>query len=276
MNFKNLLSLSFLFVTCGTLFLSSCGTNSVTSSNSEELNIPSATSESEQESPFPYLNKSAVFVGDSITFGVYASEDSKYWRRLQSNLLLSEAIGMGESGSSVSLMSDYRDHWPPLTARYKNIPAADMIFIFMGTNDYGHETPLGTIEDSEDVSFYGAWNVIIPEIQEMHPDSKIILITPTRRYGFGVSTSSGEPFTFDYLPNGKGHSLPDYVNAIKDIAAKYSLKLIDLYSLLGSKLDASDENIKTLYMPDGLHPNSFGHKLIADTIEDWLIENPLF
>ena len=85
----------------------------------------------------------------------------------------------------------------------------------MGTNDYGHETPMGTIDDMEDISFYGALNVIIPGIQ-------------------------------------------------KEVCEKYDVPVIDLFTLSG--MDPSLSEVRTQYMPDGLHPNAAGHERIAAII----------
>ena len=71
---------------------------------------------------------------------------------------------MGVGGSCVSAKSNYGTGNYPLINRYQNIPDKDLITIYMGTNDYGHNTPMGTIDDTTDVSFYGALNVIIPGI----------------------------------------------------------------------------------------------------------------
>ena len=155
-----------------------------------------------------------------------------------------------------------------LINRYQNIPHSDLIIIYMGTNDYGHETPLGTIDDTTDTSFYGALNVIIPWLIENRPNSRIVIMTPIHRYGFGTSSITGTAFTYDYLPNGRGYKLSDYVNALKDIANKYSLPVIDLYNLF--TLDPTDATTRTNYIPDGLHPNAAGHRLLADTIKNSL------
>ena len=78
---------------------------------------------------------------------------------------------MGVGGSCVSAKSDYGTGNSPLINRYTSIPESDIITIYMGTNDYGHETPMGTIDDMTDISFYGALNVIISGIQKAHPNA---------------------------------------------------------------------------------------------------------
>lgn len=213
-----------------------------------------------------WANKTMVCVGDSITAGSGTTET--YWAMLKDILGLSKMTGMGVGGSCVSAQSDYGTGNSPLINRYKNIPEADLITIFMGTNDWGHETPLGTIEDTTDVSFYGALNVIIPGLMTMYPNARIIWITPMHRYGFGTSKILGTAFTYDHVANGRGCTLKDYVDAIKDVCGRYSIPIIDLYSMSG--LHPSIAAHKSTYMPDGLHPNKAGHEKMAYLISKWL------
>ena len=212
--------------------------------------------------------KTAVFVGDSITYGVGNSNGAKYWEILEDSLELSSVTGMGVAGSCISARSNYGNSNSPLINRYDTIPEADLITIFMGTNDYGHETPLGTINDKRDISFYGALNVILPSLIKKYPNSRIVVVTPLHRYGKGTSGILGTDFTYDYLENGVGANLGDYVNALKQVCSKYSIPVIDLYTVSG--LDPSNAEIKTKYMPDGLHPNAEGHEIIADIMKNWL------
>lgn len=210
----------------------------------------------------PFAGKKMTCVGDSITAG--SGTTKTYWSIIDDTLQPLSMTGMGVGGSCVSATSDYGTSNSPLIKRYTSIPDSDLITIYMGTNDYGHETPMGTIEDTEDVSFYGALNVIIPGIQQTHPDAQLVWITPTHRYGFGTSKLLGSKFTYDYLPNGRGYSLGDYVNAIKDVCEKYSVPVIDLFALSG--MDPSLSEVRSTYMPDGLHPNAAGHEKIAEII----------
>ncbi|MBE6584594.1 MAG: hypothetical protein E7649_06445, partial [Ruminococcaceae bacterium] len=211
-----------------------------------------------------WADKNAIFVGDSITAGVNC-EGSKYWELLEQTLELGSATSMGVPGSCISSMSDYGNENDPLISRYDDIAEADLITIFMGTNDYGHDTPLGTINDMSDVSFYGALNVIIPALQAKHPNAKIVFVTPLHRYGYGTNSATGEAHTFDNVPNGAGHTLEDYVNAIKEVCQKYGVDVIDMYSELD--LDPSADETREYYMEDGLHPNTAGHRLIAEFLE---------
>ena len=164
----------------------------------------------------PWEGRSAVFVGDSITAG--SGTTKTYYEFLDEIFHFSDVTKMGVAGSCVSAASDYGLSNQPLINRYQNIPSADLIVIFMGTNDYGHETPLGSVDDNQDGTFYGALNVIVPDLVEKHPSSKLIFVTPLHRYGFGTSKILGTQFTSDEIPNGVGATLGDYVDALKAVS----------------------------------------------------------
>ena len=217
---------------------------------------------------FDWSNKTATFVGDSITNSVGTTK--AYYQYLDDNLDFKSTTVLGVNGSTFSAKSDYGTARNPLINRYQNIPHSDLVIIYMGTNDYGHETPMGTINDDEDVSFYGALNVIISSLQKDRPNSTIVLATPIHRYGAGTSGILGTAYTYDNIPNGRGLTLEDYVVAMKNIAKKYELPLIDLFTLVD--IDPTSAEQRTKYIPDGLHPNAEGHKVIANVIENALLD----
>ena len=229
--------------------------------DSTVLQIITQSGVEEKESNYWY-DKSFTCIGDSITAG--SGTTKTYWEFLNEFLNPLSMKAMGVSGSCVSSTSDYGTSNSPLINRYTSIPDSDVITIYMGTNDYGHETPLGTIDDKGDISFYGALNTIIPGILAAHPNSRLIWITPTHRYGRGTSGILGTAFTYDYIPNGRGHNLKDYVDAIKAVCERHSVPVIDLFNISG--IDPSISEVRSKYMPDGLHPNEAGHEKIASII----------
>lgn len=61
-----------------------------------------------------------------------------------------------------------------------------------------------------------------------------------------------------------GKTLKDYANAIKQVAEKYSIPYIDLFTR--SNIYPNNATVKTTYMPDGLHPNTAGYERISEKI----------
>ena len=78
------------------------------------------------------------------------------------------------------------------------------MFIAMGTNDFGTDVPLGIPDDREDVSFYGALDVVCRKLKTLYEKCGVVFITPIRR--------------FDESANKQGKRLNDYRVAIKEVA----------------------------------------------------------
>lgn len=60
----------------------------------------------------------------------------------------------------------------------------------------------------------------------------------------------------------------EYVNILRELAEYYSIPLLDLYKCSG--LQPQVPVITQKYMPDGLHPNDDGHKILAQLITAFL------
>ena len=62
----------------------------------------------------------------------------------------------------------------------------------------------------------------------------------------------------------------DFVNAIKEICAFYSIPVLDLYS--NSQLNPLAPGWSTLF-GDGLHPNNKGHEIIGNLLFRFVEQN---
>ena len=65
-----------------------------------------------------------------------------------------------------------------------------------------------------------------------------------------------------------GGKLKDYVNAIKEVCAFYSIPVLDMYA--ESTIQTMLPVDRTNKAPDGTHPNDYGGKIIGDIIADKL------
>lgn len=213
--------------------------------------------ESQEKKLEVYEGKSAAFVGDSITNGVgLESQASVYWILLKNKINLGMVNNYGINGSSVSTKGTKGLEKTPLAIRVDAIPKHDMIFIFMGTNDFGGSVPLGTMEDKTDISFYGAYNFVLDRLQTKYPETKIVIITPIQRYSM--------------TENKLGLTLDVYVDAVREIAQAHDLPVIDLYTEMADVF--TEANVEK-YMPDKIHPTEEGHVLMEEVIEKWLADN---
>jgi lysophospholipase L1-like esterase len=221
------------------------------------------TTPSSQNTVSPrWSGKNANFMGDSITYGAWSADGGTTWttvtpyhQYLKDTLGLSTVRNYGVSSTAISTKADYPDSTNAFVNRYSAMDNnADLIAVLGGTNDFGHNTPLGTIADKTDISFYGALNVLMSGLIAKYLGKRIIFMTPLHR---NLSGDNNET-------NALGVKLSQYVQAIKDVAQYYGIPVIDLYNISG--LNPSVSIIKTTYMDDGLHPNAAGHQLLANNI----------
>ena len=126
----------------------------------------------------------------------------------------------------------------------------DIITIKGGTNDWASRVPLGTMEDRELNTFYGACHVAFSSLVEKYPGKRIGVMTPMQRAGCSST------------------NLYEYVEVVKEVAKFYSLPCLDLYSSGGIHVDTPI--IRDTYIPGGLHPNAEGHKLLARRILNFI------
>jgi lysophospholipase L1-like esterase len=67
-----------------------------------------------------------------------------------------------------------------------------------------------------------------------------------------------------YRKHGINFLVKDYAQAMRDVARQTNVELIDVYRAFETNPAAKD------YFPDGLHPDSRGHRLIADLLTERL------
>ena len=140
---------------------------------------------------------------------------------------------------------------------------ADFVFVFGGTNDYGHgDAPLGDMQSKDPYTFYGALHTLISYLIGVYGREKLCFITPLHRYQ--EDNPKGE----------KGEKketvapLSRYVEIIREVTTHYGVALMDLYAenfIPVPKTDKGDE-----YTADGLHPNAKGHRRLAERVVAWL------
>ena len=132
---------------------------------------------------------------------------------------------------------------------------ADMIVVFGGTNDFGHgDAPMGSKEDKSVYTFYGAVQSLYTSIRTCYDNSQVVILTPLHR--FRPEEDSMDP------------RLEEYVNVIRELALENRFHLLDLYN--DSKIHPCLENARATLVPDGLHPNDDGHKILAEELLEFL------
>lgn len=206
-----------------------------------------------------------IFLGDSITEGVGASrEEAKYVNKV-AEICGVEVKNFGVSGTRIArqtepsewITSDY-DFQMRAEVMSKD---ADKVFVFGGTNDYGHgDAKIGEELDDTPYTFHGALNRLIKRLTELYGKDKICFILPLRR--FEEEDLYGQGNRKEPTLNLKG-----YVDIIRAKCEKAGIDYIDLYKngIPKPVTDKGDE-----YTADGLHPNDKGHLFIAEKIKNYL------
>ncbi len=211
------------------------------------------------------------FLGDSITYGTGTT--------VRFSDIIAEKIGAtcnnyGISGSTVAKGSN--PMYDRVTGMDKN---ADLCIVFGGTNDFtlanknytlGEQFTEATKTVNDEVityrtlnmgayTFYGGLNNLCRNLYANFPESTLVLCTPINRGGFGSQPDGA-------TQNNNGNYLDDYVKAIKNVASWFGIPCLDLYSV--ANIHPAIKEQKSLYYtdPDFLHPNTEGHKHLANVI----------
>ncbi len=211
----------------------------------------------------PLRGKTITFLGDSITYGVGLTDAKNLYHALIAKETECTAINLGVSGTGICWSTDGNlGSGNSFLARYMNIDSASKyIVVFGGTNDYGSNTALGASTDTGTTTFCGALNNLINGLMTNYPNAKLLFVTPLRRNYNGVSGDTA---------NTDGHTLGDYVSAMKTICSKYAIPVVDLYTESG--LYPENSVIASQYFStDKLHPNDNGHVKFYNLIEKKLL-----
>ena len=190
-----------------------------------------------------------AFLGDSITDPCHVGCTKNYWGFMIEDLDLDAKV-YGVSGHQ----------WSDVPGQINRIYEAkdvdlDAIFVFVGTNDYNANVPLGEFFDYKDEevnhngqisvrkrrylnkdmsTLKGRINTVLGRLKTEFPQAQVILMTPLHRAFFQWS---GDPEHNvqppESFPNGLGLYIDDYVEAIRKAGQIWSVPVIDLFGESG-------------------------------------------
>ena len=224
----------------------------------------------------PWAGKKMVVMGDSITAGSHHGDSPIWYQTLGAEIGMLTSYGSGVSGSAISTTSYYGTDYQPMVLRYEKLPSdGDLYIVFGGTNDYTLSTPLGTIDDVTDVSFYGALDVLINGLKQKVPKATIVFLTPLKRYGYGQTRVGKIKLITPQTKNDEGHDLYDYRKAIMDKCKQYAIPMVDIFLFPEFDFSQGQDGVSTFnasaenahpWTNDGLHPNHLGHPALGKVL----------
>ena len=249
-----------------------------------------------------------AYLGDSITDKkqVDRGQNDTYWVYLEKMLGIKSYV-YGISGHQWNQISGQTEK---LIAEHGQ--EVDAIMIFVGTNDYNANVPLGEwfteevveVEVSgpkgsksgvmaerkkrtlvmDDKTVRGRINIAMSQLKREYPTKQIILLTPIHRGDAFLSDRNIQPN--ELYANGVGEYIDTYVEVVKEAGNVWAVPVIDLNSICGlypleetnalywrrPSLEKSKKTGKNRI--DRLHPNSAGHLRMARALAYQLLGYP--
>lgn len=200
--------------------------------------------------------------GDSITYGAdyfnhYDQMETPYVKEVENILKLSSSRNMGISGATLTA-NNLGLHCMTNSITSFN-EQSDIISVLGGVNDYNRDLPLGTVNDSDPSTIYGALHTSMSYLIENYPNSFIFYMTPYKENFSGRNYAD---------INTQGYTLEDVANAIKAVAEMYNIPVLDLFN------EGNFESVMNNEDCDGIHPNQdFVLSTMAPQIAKFIKDN---
>lgn len=236
----------------------------VCASYEETMRINRADRETIAASTVDFSGMKIVCLGDSVTAGSNLDrlenyETMSYPYQLGEVLNAGEVVNLGIGGSSIGR------YWEnAFVDRYSSIPAdADIIIVMGGTNDgfCASERELGSLEERKERTFAGDLDELLRKLKTDYPEAEILLATPLPN------------ILHDMLRKERSFLLPQssFVKIMKQLGKEYGVLVIDLYNT--NLLNTHDAAVIHSFMPDGVHGNEMGYRILAEHFAAELIRD---
>ena len=191
-------------------------------------------------------------MGDSITEGSGTTKSYLTYIKERTGVI---PRGYGVSNTAIARRGEAYTN--DMCMRYSSMTDdADIVTVFGGTNDQGNNIPIGEWGDDSEYTLYGAMKILCEGLINKYMGKKIGFITPLPKYE--NSTDYSYP----------SEAFKPYIDCIKDVCARYSIPVLDLWTESG--IAPSMSTVRAAMIPDGLHPNATGHEVISWKIQRFL------
>lgn len=225
-----------------------------------------------------YKGKRYCALGDSITYGFIPRNYKGYPGQLESyaaraaKILGMEYFNYGINDSTIANVPENT----PMCIRYTGMrDDADVITVLGGTNDVRLGVQLGKMGDRCDNTFYGALHTLYQGLLRKYPNKKIVALTPIKLLDADKSSLPNTPQNNDQVL----YKWDEWIDAVKEVAAFYSLPVLDFYNLSGINphLDRVVKGTQdgyfgnyNPYITDGTHPTAEGAQMMAELLADFI------
>ena len=210
------------------------------------------------------------FLGDSITRGVGASAVENSYVMQVGEILGCEVSNYGASGTRIAKQNSVSENpaWDEhFMLRAVQMDDADLVFVFGGTNDYGHgDAMFGKVGDDCDGTFCGEFTGLLKYLIDKYGKEKLCYILPIPRYNQASIYGSAERKRGEVFKNCDLHTLAEYIAAEREILDSFGVDYMDL----ADRLPEPDTNGPSEFFTDGLHPNDAGHRVIAEAVAEYV------
>lgn len=196
-------------------------------------------------------------LGDSITEGSNLEQlenyrELAYPAALENALNAEKVYNLGIGGSSIGR------YWADaFVDRYRAIPEdTDLILVMGGTNDgfCAGLVEFGTSAERKERTFWGDLDELMEGLKRDYPDAEVIFLTPLPNS------------LHDFLKKDHPYliSQEKYAEVIHRLAEEHGIEVIDLYN--SNILDGHDKDNALHLMPDGVHPNAEGYRILGEHV----------
>lgn len=206
-------------------------------------------------------NKTAIFFGDSITYG-YGNNGYGWANYIADNYDILNAVNAGKSGWFIS--NNLKRDWIVNEVNSRKNTNYDYVIMHGGCNDINKNVPLGTYEET---NFSGNY------------DTDTFL--GGLEYYLYVVTTNWQHAKIGYIINYKtpndqsrnNEKSAPYYTKMKEVLNKWNIKYIDLFDGSNNNGQQFAELLKVNtneYLPDNLHLNGEGYRIISPYIYNWM------
>lgn len=209
-----------------------------------------------------------IIYGDSLSTGTHG--EGAYLAALREELSVNrlENWAVGSSGTAettpnnlISILRAQRAAQEQTGSREG--ADAELVLVWHGSNDWYWGTPIGSPQDDNTETFYGAVKQAVKEIRGRNKDAVLVWVTPA----FRLEAPDGIDEVGDacFLKNKAGHTMTDYVRALREMSDFYHFPLIEM----GRLLNIHQYN-EARFLEDHVHPNALGYRKIERILIDHL------